>query len=302
MKKGAFGEDGRSFLAGTRVYLSGPMDFVASRDSEQKKGWRNRVGEFLREYDVTIFDPWVKPQIRHLQDYGQEGLDTQQIKDNWTFRRGARHAEARAKISGKFYESMHVDLRMVDTSDFVISYCPTNIYSVGTPHEIIMARLQRKPVLFVSPPIFLPSLTRLRDHLEKDPAGAKLLNDLVAEDVIRENPAGIPSLWYMPLVGGENFFDGFGFDRYAKRFGWEYSALDEREGMYRPKNPLLPFLESLSHKQPKNWDNKLKRFVRNNDWLVWDFAGRGGPSRDGRRLGGTRKAARADSPGRRRHR
>jgi hypothetical protein len=28
---------------------------------------------------------------------------------------------------------------------------------------------------------------------------------------IKPNPRAIPSLWYMPLVGSGNFFDGFGF-------------------------------------------------------------------------------------------
>ncbi len=36
------------FLRNTRAYLSGPMDFVASRAEEKRSGWRVRVGEFLR--------------------------------------------------------------------------------------------------------------------------------------------------------------------------------------------------------------------------------------------------------------
>ncbi len=31
----------------------------------------------------------------------------------------------------EFWETLHIDLRMVDTSDFTIAYVPTNIYSVG---------------------------------------------------------------------------------------------------------------------------------------------------------------------------
>jgi len=41
------------FLRGARVYLSGPMDFVASRADEKKLGWRNRVGDFLRAHGYT---------------------------------------------------------------------------------------------------------------------------------------------------------------------------------------------------------------------------------------------------------
>jgi len=34
-----------------------------------------------------------------------------------------------------------------------VAFVPTNIYSVGTVHEIIVARLQRKAVLLISPPV-----------------------------------------------------------------------------------------------------------------------------------------------------
>ena len=37
-------------LQGARVYLSGPMDFVASRATEKKFGWRNRVGDVIRAF------------------------------------------------------------------------------------------------------------------------------------------------------------------------------------------------------------------------------------------------------------
>ena len=62
-------------------------------------------------------------------------------------RAGTRRAAARAEVCGKFWETLHIDLRMVDTSDFTIAYCPTNISSVGTPHEIALCRQQRKPAI-----------------------------------------------------------------------------------------------------------------------------------------------------------
>ena len=262
----------RRLLAGTRVYLSGPMDFVASRADEAKYGWRNRVGQFLGAMGVTVFDPWNKPQVRGLHDYGREGIDTNEIKNNWTFARGPKGARARAKVSGKFSETQHIDLRMVDTSDFIVSYCPTNIYSVGTPHEIIAARGQRKPVLFVSPPVLFPQLDALRKHLDGDAKGTKLLENVAKAAPILENPAGIPSLWYLPLVGGENFFDGFGFAAYRKRFKWRRIPLDDHEDAAPPKNPLLPFIERIhAGRLPERWDNRMKKFVPNFDWLLWQF-------------------------------
>lgn len=160
---------------------------------------------------------------------------------------------------------------MVDTADFVIAYVPTNIYSVGTPHEIILCRQQRKPVLLVSPPVTFPALVEFRDHLRDDPVGTKLLAQLEAEVPIKPNPKGIPSLWYLPLIGGQQFFDSFGFRYYAKRFGWKQSALDTSEARRRLENPLLPFLERLSRRLPGKWDDRSKRFVRNDDWLLWDL-------------------------------
>src|SRR5882672_9585305 len=157
---------------------------------------------------------------------------------------------------------------MVDTSDFVVAYCPTNIYSVGTPHEIVVAREQRKPVLFVSPPVRFPALDELRVHLADDEDGLKLLERLATAVPIKENPAGIPSLWYLPLVGGENFFDGFGFKKYRRRFGWKKRMpIDDYEDKNPPKNPLLPFLERIQGgRLPRKWDNRLKKFGRNDDW------------------------------------
>lgn len=256
-------------LYGARVYLSGPMDFVASRAVEKKYGWRNRVGEFLRYLGVTVFDPWNKPQVRGLHEYGREDVDTLRVKKHWTFEESPEGSEARADCSGTFWETLHIDLRMVDTTDFTIAYCPTNIYSVGTVHEIVLCRQQRKPVLFVSPQITFSTLRKLRGHLEEDIKGTKLLDQLVSEIPIKENPKGIPSLWYMNLVGGETFFDGFGFKEYKNQFSWEKIALDDREDAIELKRPLLPFLEKLNNQLPKKWDNRQKRYVRNDDFLLW---------------------------------
>jgi hypothetical protein len=261
----------KNLLRASRVYLSGPMDFVASRQTEKESGWRNRVGDFLRKLGVTVLDPWFKPEVRGLHEYGREGVDTTNIRDKWTFDQGRTGAEIRARISGKFWESMHIDLRMVDTSDFTIAYCPTNVYSVGTVHEIVMCRQQRKPVLFVSPPILYPSLQLLKEHIKADSSGTRLLEDFLIESAIQENPRGVPSLWYMPLVGGEHFFDGFGFNNYIDDFNWERNSTDDLEDNYVPKNPLLPYLEKLDTQLPQKWDNRRKQFVRNDEWLIWDL-------------------------------
>jgi hypothetical protein len=266
-------EAGR-LLQGARVYLSGPMDFVASRDDEAKNGWRNRVGEFLRSLGVTVFDPWNKPEVRGLHEYGRETPETARTRVDWTFRPGPKGAAARAGCAEAFWPALHIDLRMVDTSDFIVAYCPTNVYSVGTPHEIILARMQRKPVLFVSPKVEFEALASLEKHLNGigDQKALAYLEQLKTEVPIKENKSGAPSLWYMPLIGGEHFFDGFGFEPYRNKFNWdEVTPLEVREQKSKPAKPLLPFLEKLATRLPQKWDRHLDRFDVNDDWLLWNI-------------------------------
>src|SRR5262245_35102990 len=232
MTKEKRGSRPRGLLAGARVYLSGPMDFVASREEEMRHGWRTRVGAFLRANGCVVFDPWHKPAVRGLQEYGREGLDTARARSAWTFEDGPSGAKTRSRLTAKFWETLHIDLRMVDTSDFTIAYCPTNLYSVGTPHEIALCRQQRKPVLFVSPPVEFPALDELRGHLsrKKDGRGIEILAAVENPVPIKPNPGGLPSPWYMPLVGGERFFDGFGFDEFRETYRWTAEGpLDARE-------------------------------------------------------------------------
>ena len=262
-------------LTGARVYLSGPMDFVASREVEQKTGWRTRIGQVLREFGVVVFDPWSKPEVRGLHDYGLETAESAKQREKWTFADSPEGAAARARLTGHYWETLHVDLRMVDTADFLIAYCPTNVYSVGTVHEIALARQQRKPVLFVSPAVEFPAYDALEAHLKKDRVGKKLLEQLRIDLPIKPNPRGIPSLWYMPLVGGESFFDGFGFQLPAyRRSSWHGTNIDKVELKQRPVRPLLRTLMQLDRKLPMKWDNKFKKYVRNDDWLLWNIHGR----------------------------
>ncbi|MCX5841274.1 MAG: hypothetical protein NTY16_07465 [Deltaproteobacteria bacterium] len=264
-------------LSGATVYLSGPMDFVASRAQEKNTGWRNRIGEFVKAFETRVYDPWNKPEVIGMPHYGKEDEFSTEKRNTWTFEDSPDGDCLRADLDVEFWSTMHIDLRMVDTSDFLIAYCPTNIYSVGTVHEIVMARLQNKPVLFVSPPVIFPSLDGLQSHFEKngDNEGKKLLDNLCAEAPLRPNPGGIPSMWYMTLLDGHYFFDGFGFKPYMKKFGWEPGALDEREEKFPPKRPLLPYLEKLDHQIPMRYDPEQKKYVENVEWLIFDTRKKG---------------------------
>lgn len=263
-------------LEGARTYLSGPMDFVASRVEEKRNGWRNRIGQFLRPMGVTVFDPWNKPLVTGMPEYGKEDEFTSKARENWTYEMSPEGRLTRARLCDAFFATLHIDLRMTDVSDFLIAYCPTNVYSVGTVHEIVMAALQHKPVMFVSPPVEFPALAELREHFaeKKDRTGEKLFDAFMAQAAVHENPNAIPSLWYMALLDSEYFFDGFGFDRYRKKFPkWKWNELDEREKKFPPKRPLLPYLEKVNKKIPMRYDLSAGKDVENVDWLILDSKG-----------------------------
>lgn len=257
-----------------RVYLSGPMDFVASREEEKRSGWRVRVSEFLLGKGTTVFDPWNKPEVSGLKHYGKEDEFTTSRRDHWTYDTTEDGRRMRDSLCDEFWPTLHIDLRMTDLADFLVAYCPTNIYSVGTVHEIATARLQHKPVLLVTPKIDVDtSAAALRAHLtEKGDAEAlDLLQRMDAESPRRSNLDAAPSLWYMAMVEHEDyFFDGFGFDLFREEMGWtEVTAIDQRERADPPKRPLLPYLDKLDREIPKRFSAELNREIENPEWLIF---------------------------------
>ncbi len=261
-----------NILANARVYLSGPMDFVASRVEEKKFGWRNRVAEFLQRFGTIVYDPWNKPQVTGMPHYGKEDEFSTSKRKNWTYHNNEKGDKIRAELCDQFWPTLHIDLRMTDTADFLIAYCPTNIYSVGTVNEIVVARTQNKPVLLVTPPVIFPPYDNLVSHLKqaKDKKGQQLLAELVQQAPLRPNPRAIPSMWYMALIDAHYFFDGFGFAKYMKEFGWEAGALDEHEKEFPPERPLLPYLEGLDKNIPQRYDLERDEYVENPEWLIFE--------------------------------
>lgn len=259
-------------LSGSTVYLSGPMDFVASRKEEKEFGWRNRISQFLHRFGTTVYDPWYKPEVKGMRHYGKEDEFSTNKRNEWTFEDSPEGDRTRAELCDEFWPTLHVDLRMTDTADFLVAFVPTNIYSVGTVHEIVMARLQHKPVLFVSPPVTFPVFDDLVAHLEsnEDEKGKELLNELALQAPLRPNPGAMPSMWYMALVDAHYFFDGFGFAPYMEEFGWKPGALDAHEEKFPPKRPLLPYLEKVNQSLPKRFDLGQNKYVENPEWLVFD--------------------------------
>jgi hypothetical protein len=268
-------DSGGGILDRARVYLSGPMDFVPSREEEKANGWRTRVSEFLTQrMGTTVFDPWNKPEVSGMQHYGKEDEFTVNRRGLWTYEDDDEGRRLRDSLCEEFWPTLHIDLRMTDLADFLIAYTPTNVYSVGTVHEIATARMQHKPVLMVTPQLEpTPQLEALQSHLRSrdDADGIKLLEEMRKASSDRPNPTATPSLWYMAMLEHEDyFFDGFGFAEYFDLMKWTwYDPLDGREQRNPPKRPLLPYLESLNREIPKRFDNALGREIENPEWLIF---------------------------------
>lgn len=265
---------GGGILDHARVYLSGPMDFVASREEEKLYGWRNRISEFLVRMGTTVFDPWNKPMALGMPHYGKEDEFTVNRRDDWTYDDDLSGRRTRAELCSEFWPTLHIDLRMTDLADFLIAYCPTNIYSVGTVHEIATARLQQKPVLLVTPYLDLDTTAdALKARLDDlgDADAKALFERMQGETPRRSNKASAPSLWYMAMLEHEDyFFDGFGFEPYRDMMGWDHeTVIDTREKAHPPKRPLLPYLEKLNREIPKRYDVELKADVENPEWLIF---------------------------------
>lgn len=262
--------DQGTLLKGARVYLSGPMDFVPSRKEEKKSGWRKRLRDFLQTLGAVVYDPWAKPIIVGQDGFGKNYEYANDKRLEWTFEDSEQGAKTRAHLCQFFYPTVHINQRLVDICDFLIAYCPTNIYSVGTVNEVIRAREQHKPVLLVSPPVKFPILDDLTKYLEEkyDLKALEFLAELKSQLPVNGNPDGTPSPWYLALINGDYFFDGFGFAPYANKFKWLQGRLDQSEQEKPPKRPLLPYLEKLSQRIPKRYDAQHDQYIENSDWMI----------------------------------
>ena len=128
-------------LKGLRSYLVGPIESVTDEVATE---WRNDATVYLKKMGVEVFDPTRKNMMGELNEVGKERVFIDNLKKNhdWdTFHK-------------RFKQIVHVDLRCVDFSDFIVAYVPNDVQMVGTIHEIVEARRQKKKVfIFTHGPV-----------------------------------------------------------------------------------------------------------------------------------------------------
>jgi len=121
-------------LFGTRTYLVGAMDRVPDGGVE----WREKLTPQLHKLGVMVYNPCDKPIDDPTVKEGQDVRDDiELLKRLGMFR----------EIREKYGSIRNVDLRMVDTSDFLVANINTEVHACGTYEEIATANKQKKPVL-----------------------------------------------------------------------------------------------------------------------------------------------------------
>jgi hypothetical protein len=119
-------------LWGMRCYLSGAID----KAEDNGIGWRKTITPFLLRLGIVVLDPCDKP----IDGYFKEKKDLfDQLKRELRF----------DDLNTEVRKIRTLDLRMVDISDFLITYINNDIQSCGTWEEIGLANRQKKPVLMI---------------------------------------------------------------------------------------------------------------------------------------------------------
>ena len=116
-------------LRGSRCYLSGPMEVTGDGGA----GWRQELTPFLQGLGVVVLDPCDKP------------IDiVVEAPVRWKRLRAEGKFDA---LSKEIRVLRHVDLRMVNNSDFMIVNMNNDIRTTGTWEEICLANQQKKPIV-----------------------------------------------------------------------------------------------------------------------------------------------------------
>jgi nucleoside 2-deoxyribosyltransferase len=126
----------KNILDKSVCYLAGPIDHA----DDLGVGYRRYVIEKSQELGLNIrfLDPTDK--ITGLaDDVGVEQDNIQRLKKRKSWR----------KLSKLMAKIVRSDLRQVDLSDFIIVMVDTSVHMCGTYHELILADLQKKPVLAI---------------------------------------------------------------------------------------------------------------------------------------------------------
>lgn len=120
-----------NYLKDKSAYLCGPI----KNASDDGVGWREEITPFLNELGVTVLDPCKK--ISKNSEIGEQKANFTELilQENWD------------KLKESFWPIVRHDLRSVDQSDFIIFNYDTDVQTVGSIHELVVANFEKKIIL-----------------------------------------------------------------------------------------------------------------------------------------------------------
>jgi hypothetical protein len=122
----------KHYLKGKTVYLCGAMAAVA----DDGKQWREYVTHLLKERGVQVLDPTRK-----------KSRCASEIDENKELFKRLVKEQKFQELSEVFAPVARWDLRSVDKADFLVVNYDSTVHTVGTIDEIVIANLERKPIL-----------------------------------------------------------------------------------------------------------------------------------------------------------
>jgi len=126
----------KGLLEGYICYLAGPIDEA----KDDGVGWRKDFKELVHKKKASLLflDPTVK--FKGLtSEVGKEKENQQLLREQGDWK-GLRKM---------FRKIVRADLRMVDIADILIAKVDKNIHMCGTYNEIVIADIEKKPILLI---------------------------------------------------------------------------------------------------------------------------------------------------------
>jgi hypothetical protein len=120
-----------NYLKDKSCYLCGAIKDL----SDDGISWRDHITPKLLGYGLIVYDPCKKND--NMAEIGEAKKNFTNIimKEDWK------------KIKEEFWPIVRWDLRSVDKSDFIIFDYNPEVSTVGSIHELVVANLEKKPIL-----------------------------------------------------------------------------------------------------------------------------------------------------------
>lgn len=123
-------------LKGTTVYTCGPIQYAKSPNL-----WRDELDAKLKELGIICLSPLAKIFLNQINESSEDLVNLKEMMQGGQY----------DKVSNLMKLIIRRDLGIVDRSDFVIANIDPSVNTIGSIHEIVIASLQRKPILFLTP-------------------------------------------------------------------------------------------------------------------------------------------------------